>query len=96
LIGLDAIAPHPLARLGFRSCRIPVDRRMATKRRLQDRDAHARACSAASVAAAALGTQRALDEALAHAKARHVRPAARDTAHASALADIASLEGHDC
>jgi acyl-CoA dehydrogenase len=68
---IDVIAPHPLATLGFRSCRIPAERLIG------DVDDGFRLAMRTldvfrtSVAAAALGFgQRALDEALVHAQAR--------------------------
>jgi alkylation response protein AidB-like acyl-CoA dehydrogenase len=68
---IDVIAPHPLATLGFRSCRIPADRligEIGDGFRLAMRTLDV---FRTSVAAAALGFgQRALDEALAHAQAR--------------------------
>jgi acyl-CoA dehydrogenase len=68
---IDVIAPHPLATLRFENCRIPVDRRLGApgggfKVAMQTLDIFR-----ASVAAAALGfAKRALDESIAHAKAR--------------------------
>jgi acyl-CoA dehydrogenase len=68
---IDVIAPHPLATLRFRHCRIPATNRLGEsgggfKIAMQNLDIFR-----ASVAAAALGfARRALDEAIAHAKAR--------------------------
>jgi len=68
---IDVIAPHPLATLGFRNCRIPADRLIGEAGdgfRLAMRTLDV---FRTSVAAAALGFgQRALDEALAHARSR--------------------------
>jgi acyl-CoA dehydrogenase len=70
---IDVIAPHPLARLVFRGCRVPREHRLAPagegfKLAMRTLDIFR-----ASVAAAALGfARRALDEALAHARARRL------------------------
>ncbi|UGX90424.1 acyl-CoA dehydrogenase family protein [Bradyrhizobium barranii subsp. barranii] len=70
---IDVIAPHPLATLRFTNCRIPVSRRLGApgggfKLAMQTLDIFR-----ASVAAAALGfARRALDEALSHARSRHM------------------------
>lgn len=70
---IDVIAPHPLATLRFRACRIPASRRLGApgggfKLAMQTLDIFR-----ASVAAAALGfARRALDEALSHARSRHM------------------------
>jgi len=68
---IDVIAPHPLATLGFRNCRIPAAHRLGKpgegfKVAMQTLDIFR-----ASVAAAALGfARRALDEAIARARSR--------------------------
>jgi acyl-CoA dehydrogenase len=68
---IEVIAPHPLARLRFTNCRIPIDRLLGApgegfKLAMRTLDIFR-----APVAAAALGFgRRALDEAIAHAKAR--------------------------
>ena len=68
---IDVIAPHPLATIRFDNCRIPASRRLGAggegfKIAMRTLDIFR-----ASVAAAALGfARRALDEGLAHAKAR--------------------------
>src|SRR5690606_17976001 len=68
---IDVIAPHPLATIRFENCRIPASRLLGSpgegfKIAMRTLDIFR-----ASVAAAALGfARRALDEALAHAKAR--------------------------
>jgi acyl-CoA dehydrogenase len=68
---IDVIAPHPLATLSFRNCRIPAAHRLGKpgegfKVAMQTLDIFR-----ASVAAAALGfARRALDEAVARAKSR--------------------------
>lgn len=70
---IDVIAPHPLATLRFVNCRIPAARRLGApgggfKLAMQTLDIFR-----ASVAAAALGfARRALDEALSHARSRHM------------------------
>ena len=70
---IDVIAPHPLATLRFDACRIPAARRIGAdgegfKIAMRTLDVFR-----ASVAAAALGfAQRALDEALAHVRARRM------------------------
>ncbi len=70
---IDLIAPHPLARLRFRGCRIPATRRLGAggegfKLAMRSLDIFR-----ASVAAAALGlARRAFDEALARAKGRAI------------------------
>ncbi len=68
---IDVIAPHPLARLAFRNCRIPATQRLGDagqgfKVAMATLDVFR-----TSVAAAALGfARRAFDEALAHATTR--------------------------
>jgi acyl-CoA dehydrogenase len=68
---IDVIAPHPLATLAFRNCRIPAAQRLGEpaggfKTAMQTLDIFR-----ASVAAAAIGfARRALDEAMARAKSR--------------------------
>jgi acyl-CoA dehydrogenase len=68
---IDVIAPHPLARLRFKACRVPVSKRLGEagqgfKVAMATLDVFR-----TSVAAAALGfARRALDEALARATAR--------------------------
>jgi acyl-CoA dehydrogenase len=68
---IDVIAPHPLATLAFRNCRVPAAQRLGEpaagfKTAMQTLDIFR-----ASVAAAAIGfARRALDEALARAKSR--------------------------
>ncbi|MBP2297367.1 acyl-CoA dehydrogenase family protein [Azospirillum picis] len=70
---IEVMAPHPLARIRFEGCRIPASRRLGAagegfKIAMRTLDIFR-----ASVAAAALGfARRALDEALAHAKARRM------------------------
>jgi acyl-CoA dehydrogenase len=70
---IDVVAPHPLATLRFTGCRIPASHRLGApgggfKLAMQTLDIFR-----ASVAAAALGfARRALDEALSHAKSRHM------------------------
>jgi len=68
---IDVIAPHPLATLAFRNCRIPASQRLGEpaggfKTAMQTLDIFR-----ASVAAAAIGfARRALDESIARAKSR--------------------------
>lgn len=68
---IQVIAPHPLATIRFENCRIPASRRLGApaegfKIAMRTLDVFR-----ASVAAAALGfARRAMDEAIAHAKAR--------------------------
>ena len=70
---IDLIAPHPLARLSFHDCRIPLSQRIGEggqgfKIAMQTLDVFR-----TSVAAAALGmARRALDEALRHATTRRM------------------------
>jgi acyl-CoA dehydrogenase len=68
---IEVIAPHPLARLEFRACRLPADALLGDEGdgfRLAMRTLD---IFRASVGAAALGfARRALDEALAHVRAR--------------------------
>ena len=70
---IDLIAPHPLARLSFHDCRIPLSQRIGEggqgfKIAMQTLDVFR-----TSVAAAALGmARRALDEALQHATTRRM------------------------
>jgi alkylation response protein AidB-like acyl-CoA dehydrogenase len=70
---IDVIAPHPLARLEFRGCRIPASARLGAagegfKLAMRTLDVFR-----TSVAAAALGfARRALDEALARAQSRQM------------------------
>jgi acyl-CoA dehydrogenase len=68
---IDVIAPHPLARLKFTNCKVPISKRLGEagqgfKVAMATLDVFR-----TSVAAAALGfARRAFDEALAHAKSR--------------------------
>ena len=70
---IDVIAPHPLATLAFRNCRVPAAQRLGDpaggfKVAMQTLDIFR-----ASVAAAAIGfARRALDEAMARAKSRRM------------------------
>jgi acyl-CoA dehydrogenase len=70
---IEVIAPHPLARLRFRACRVPLAQRIGApgegfKVAMRTLDVFR-----TSVAAAALGfARRALDEALAHATRRRM------------------------
>jgi acyl-CoA dehydrogenase len=70
---IDVIAPHPLARIRFRNCRVPMENRLGEagegfKIAMRTLDIFR-----PSVGAAALGfARRALDEALAHVKSRRM------------------------
>jgi len=70
---IDIIAPHPLATIRFDNCRIPAERRLGPagggfRIAMQTLDVFR-----ASVAAASLGfARRALDEAIAHSRDRHM------------------------
>ena len=68
---IDVIAPHPLARLRFTSCRVPVSKRLGEAGQGFKVAMATLDIFRTSVAAAALGfARRALDEALARATAR--------------------------
>ena len=68
---IDVIAPHPLATLAFRECRIPESQRLGAEGEGFKIAMRTLDVFRTSVAAAALGfAQRALDEALAHARSR--------------------------
>jgi acyl-CoA dehydrogenase len=68
---IDVIAPHPLATLGFKACRIPEQRLIGEVGQGFRIAMRTLDVFRTSVAAAALGFgQRAFDEALAHAQAR--------------------------
>ena len=70
---IEVIAPHPLARLRFTNCRIPKDRLLGVQGEGFKLAMRTLDIFRASVAAAALGfARRALDEAVAHAKARRM------------------------
>jgi acyl-CoA dehydrogenase len=70
---IEVIAPHPLARIRFRNCRVPIENRLGEadegfKIAMRTLDIFR-----PSVAAAALGfARRALDEALAHVRSRRL------------------------
>ncbi len=91
---IDTIAPHPLARLAFRECRIPAARLVGAQGegfRLAMRTLD---IFRTSVAAAACGfARRALDEALAHARERAMfgRRLADFQLTQAALADMATM-----
>jgi acyl-CoA dehydrogenase len=90
---IDVIAPHPLGQLGFRSCRVPVDRRIGGEGEGFKIAMRTLDVFRTSVAAAALGfAQRALDEAIAHVKARAMfgRRLADFQLTQAALADMAT------
>ncbi len=72
---IEVIAPHPLATIRFENCRIPAARRLGAPAEGFKIAMRTLDIFRASVAAAAVGfARRAMDEALAHAKAReHVR-----------------------
>ncbi|MEP7242790.1 MAG: acyl-CoA dehydrogenase family protein [Gammaproteobacteria bacterium] len=68
---IDVIAPHPLATLSFENCRIPAAQRLGAEGEGFKIAMRTLDVFRTSVAGAALGfAQRALDEALQHAKAR--------------------------
>ncbi len=68
---IDAMAPHPLARLEFDTCRIPAERRIGAEGEGFKLAMRTLDVFRTSVAAAACGfARRALDEALAHARSR--------------------------
>jgi acyl-CoA dehydrogenase len=70
---IDVIAPHPLARLRFRNCRAPIAHRLGESGEGFKIAMRTLDIFRPSVAAAALGfARRALDEALAHVKSRHM------------------------
>jgi acyl-CoA dehydrogenase len=68
---IDVMAPHPLARLHFRACRVPAAQRLGAEGDGFQIAMRTLDVFRATVAAAALGlAQRALDEALRHARER--------------------------
>ncbi len=70
---IDALAPHPLAMLRFTNCRIPAEQRLGDEGAGFKLALRALDIFRISVAGAALGfARRALDEALAHARARRL------------------------
>ena len=70
---IDVIAPHPLATLRFSGCRVPVARRIGAEGEGFKIAMRTLDVFRSSVAAAALGfAQRALDEAVRHAKSRRM------------------------
>jgi len=70
---LEVMAPHPLARLEFRRCRLPADALLGGEGEGFKLAMRTLDIFRASVAAAAIGfARRALDEALAHASARRM------------------------
>ena len=70
---IDVMAPHPLATLAFRDCRIPAAQRLGAEGEGFKIAMRTLDVFRTSVAAAALGlAQRALDEAIAHVKARRI------------------------
>ena len=70
---IDVIAPHPLARLKFTSCRVPASRRIGAEGEGFKIAMRTLDVFRISVAAAALGfARRALDEALARATTRRL------------------------
>jgi len=90
---IDVIAPHPLARLGLRSCRIPAHRLIGAEGEGFRIAMRTLDIFRASVAAAALGfARRAFDEAVAHARERSMfgRQLAEFQLTQAALADMAT------
>jgi acyl-CoA dehydrogenase len=70
---IDVIAPHPLARLAFDGCRVPLTQRIGERGQGFKVAMRTLDVFRTSVAAAALGmARRALDEALQHAAARRM------------------------
>jgi acyl-CoA dehydrogenase len=68
---IDVIAPHPLATLAFRNCRIPASQRLGDPAKGFKLSMQTLDIFRASVAAASIGfARRALDEAMARAKTR--------------------------
>ena len=68
---IDAMAPHPLARLAFDACRIPAERRIGAEGEGFKLAMRTLDVFRTSVAAAACGfARRALEEALGHARSR--------------------------
>jgi acyl-CoA dehydrogenase len=94
---IDVMAPHPLARLRFAGCRIPLARRIGAEGEGFRIAMRTLDVFRTSVAAAALGFgQRALDEAIAHARSRSMfgRRLADLQLTQAALAEMATaLEG---
>jgi len=94
---IDAMAPHPLARLSFEDCRIPAARLIGEEGEGFRIAMRTLDIFRTSVAAAACGfARRALDEALAHARGRSMfgRMLADFQLTQSALAEMATaLEG---
>jgi len=90
---IDAMAPHPLARLAFEDCRIPAARLIGAEGEGFKLAMRTLDVFRTSVAAAACGfARRALDEALAHARARPMfgRSLADFQLSQAALADMAA------
>jgi acyl-CoA dehydrogenase len=84
---LETIAPHPLARLRFTSCRVPVSARIGAPGEGFKIAMSVLDVFRSTVAAAALGfARRALDEALGRVSSRHVQGAP--------LADLQMVQGH--
>ncbi|MEZ5514031.1 MAG: acyl-CoA dehydrogenase family protein [Steroidobacteraceae bacterium] len=70
---IDVIAPHPLATLAFRACRVPASQRLGAEGEGFKLAMRTLDVFRTSVAAAALGfAQRALDEATSHARSRRM------------------------
>lgn len=68
---IDTLAPHPLGTLAFRNCRVPAAQRLGAEDEGFKLAMHTLDVFRTSVAGAALGfAQRALDEALRHARSR--------------------------
>lgn len=90
---IDVIAPHPLATLNFSACRIPAARRIGAEGEGFKIAMRTLDVFRSSVAAAALGfAQRALDEAVRHARSRSMfgRKLADFQLTQAALADMAT------
>jgi alkylation response protein AidB-like acyl-CoA dehydrogenase len=90
---IDAMAPHPLARLSFEDCRIPAARLVGAEGEGFKVAMRTLDVFRTSVAAAACGfARRALDEARAHARTRTIfgRPLADFQLTQAALAEMAT------
>jgi len=90
---IDAMAPHPLARIGFNDCRIPADRLIGAEGEGFQIAMRTLDVFRTSVAAAACGfAHRAFDEAICHARGRVMfgRKLADFQLTQAALADMAT------
>ena len=84
---LETIAPHPLARLAFKACRVPVSARIGAPGAGFRIAMSVLDVFRSTVAAAALGfARRALDEAITRVNSRHIA--------GQPLADLQMVQGH--